>query len=58
MVRRISVVCTIALLVVSMTGILACAMDMKGKLGFGAYGGYSLLNPAGINNVLNEVKDE
>jgi len=58
MVKRISVVCIVAVLVVSMTGVLAYAMDMRGKIGFGGYGGYSLLNPVGINDVLNDIKDE
>jgi len=55
---RISVVCLAAVLLVLMTGILAYAMDMRGKIGFGGYGGYSILNPAAINDVLNDIKDE
>ena len=58
MVRRISVVCLAATLVVLVTGVLTYAMDMKGKIGFGGYGGYSMLNPVGINDVLNDTKDE
>ena len=57
MLKRISVVCIVAVLIVSMTGLLTYAMDMRGKIGFGVYGGYSLLNPAGINDVLNEIKE-
>lgn len=58
MVKRISVVCVAAVLIVLMTGMLAYAMDMKGKIGFAGYGGYSMLNPAGINDVLNEIKED
>jgi len=58
MVKRISVVCIVAVLIVSMTGVLTYAMDMRGKISFGAYGGYTILNPAGINDVLNDIKDE
>jgi len=57
MVKRISVVCIVAVLIVSMTGVLTYAMDMRGKIGFGGYGGYSMLNPVGINDVLNDIKD-
>lgn len=58
MLKKISVVYIAAILIVLMTGMLTYAMDMRGKIGFGAYGGYSLLSPAGINDVLNEIKDE
>jgi len=57
MVKRISVVCIVAVLIVSMSGVLTYAKDMKGKFGFGGYGGYSLLNPVGINDILNEIKE-
>jgi len=58
MLKKISVVCIAAVLIVLMTGMLTYAMNMKGKIGFGGYGGYSLLNPAGINDILNDIKDE
>ena len=58
MVKRISVVCIVAVLIVSMTGVLTYAMDMRGKISFGAYGGYSLLNPAGFNDGLDKVKED
>jgi len=58
MLKRIFVVCIVAVLIVSMTGVLTYAMGMRGKISFGAYGGYSLLNPTGINDVLNDTKDE
>jgi len=56
MVKRISVVCIVAVLTVSMTGVLTYAMDMKGKIGFGGYGGYSMLNPAAFNEHLDVIK--
>ncbi len=56
MVKRISLVCIVAVLVVSITGALAYAMDIKGKIGFGGYGGYSLLNPAAFNEHLDVIK--
>jgi len=58
MLKRISVVCIVAVLIVSMTGVLTYAMDMRGKISFGAYGGYSLLNPTGINDVLDDIKED
>jgi len=58
MAKRISVLCGVAALVVLMAAVLASAMDMKGKLGFGGYGGYSLLNPTGLNEILNETKED
>ncbi len=58
MLKRISVVYIVAVLIVSMTGVLTYAMDMKGKIGFGGFGGYSMLNPAGINDVLADVEQE
>lgn len=57
MVKRISVVCVAAVLIFVMTGALTYAMSMKGKIGFAAYGGYSMLNPAGINDVLDSTKE-
>lgn len=32
-----------------MTGMLTYAMDMRGKIGFGSYGGYSMMNTKGVN---------
>lgn len=58
MLKRISVVCIVAVLIVSMTGVLTYAMDMRGKIGFGAYGGYSLLNPTGFNQILTDAKED
>ena len=58
MLKRIFVVCIVAVLIVSMTGVLTYAMGMRGKIGFAVYGGYSLLNPAGINDVLDDIKEE
>lgn len=55
--RRIGIICGMVVLVVLLTGVLASAVDMKGKIGFGGYGGYSLLKPAGFNQVLNEIKE-
>ncbi len=57
MLKRISLVCIVAVLLVSMTGVLAYAMDMKGKISFGGYGGYSLLSPAVFNEHLVEMKE-
>ncbi len=58
MLKKISLVCIVAVLIVSMTGVLTYAMDMRGKIGFGGFAGYSLLNPAGINDLLNDIKDD
>ena len=58
MLKRISVVYIVAVLIVSMSGVLTYAMDMRGKISFGGFGGYSLLNPAGINDVLSDAKDD
>jgi len=49
MLKRIPVVCIVAVLIVSMTGALTYAMDMKGKIAFGGFGGYSMLSPAAFN---------
>lgn len=49
MLRRISVVCAAAVLIVLMTGVLTYAKDMKGKFGLGGYGGYSMMNIKGVN---------
>ncbi len=57
MVKRISLVCIVAVLIVSMTGVLTYAMDMKGKIAFGGFGGYSLLSPAAFNEHLVEIKE-
>ena len=56
MLKRISVVCIVAVLVVSMTGVLTYAMDMRGKIGFGGFAGYSLLNPTAFNEQLDVIK--
>ena len=56
--RRMFLGCIVAILTVLMTGLLGYTMDMSGKIGFGGYGGYSLFNPTGINDILDEVKQE
>ena len=57
MVKRISVVCLAVVLIVLMTGVLTYAKDMKGKLGLGGYGGYSVINPTQINQTLEDAND-
>ncbi len=57
MVKRISVVCLVAVLIVSVTGVLTYAMDMRGKISFGGFGGYSVINPTEINQTLEDAND-
>ena len=51
MIKRISVVCIVAVLIVSMTGVLAAATAHAG-MSFRVYGGYSMLRPNDYNNYL------
>ena len=57
MLKRISVLCVAAVLIVLMTGVLTYAKDIRGKIGFGGFAGYSLLNPAAFNEQLDVIKE-